>query len=103
MALRHPPRTARDERELSDLLYTTDGIKKLISNPPLASADGRMDRAVSRRAAAGTTHYAAVYSVRLSYNGRRLFLDRDERDWHSWSQADLVFSTMQVQDVLAFT
>jgi hypothetical protein len=83
--------------------YTTEEIRKLISNPPLALADGCAGRASSRRAAADATRCAAVYSVRVSYNGRRLFLDRDERDWHSWSQPDLVFSTMQVQDVLALT
>jgi hypothetical protein len=67
--------------------YSTAEVKLMVTNPPVGEVLPNDLRLASRRTRSENSEKvqrAAVYSVRVLYNGKHIFLDRIESNWQSW-------------------
>jgi hypothetical protein len=83
--------------------YNTAEIKLMVTNPPVGKVLPNNLRLSSRHTRSEKVQRAAVYSVRVLYNGKHMFLDRVESNWHSWiaKNDEVTLSTENVLGILS--
>jgi hypothetical protein len=83
--------------------YSTANIKHMIENPLVSSTTHSSPRVSGRRSRDAKVEKALVHSVRVKYNERHMFLDRDDSSWHSITGETLVLSTADILAILSST
>jgi hypothetical protein len=75
----------------------------MVTNPPVGKVLPNNLRLSSRHTRSEKVQRAAVYSVRVLYNGKHMFLDRVESNWHSWiaKNDEVTLSTENVLGILS--
>jgi hypothetical protein len=83
--------------------YSTSDIKQMVMNLSDIAGNLYSTRASSRLKQCERVEQATVSSVRVQYNGKHMFLDRDGTCWRSTRNDGLVLSTADVIAVLSST
>lgn len=80
--------------------YATQDIVEMIRSEPSSNNSRHSRRSRRHRRVTGGAVRMEVHSVRISYQGRYFFLDRDEDDWHTWSGGPLTLTTHKLLEIL---
>jgi hypothetical protein len=81
--------------------YSTTNIKDMVKGPSIFSTTYGSLRLSERRSKHPKVDNAMICSVRIQYNGRNMFLERDDCIWHSARGEGPVLTTEQIVGILS--